>query len=197
MARLHTCDVYARVPGLSCAYYMTVPTYMSQVGPFVSTAVSAANTPSQWNLFYSFPLGLCAINVAATAYAFRDTVKLKLKSRAAAARGAGTDTNPQSVNKGAIKEIRDTVKLPSVWILSLFFFFFLGVAITASGWVVTYLVEVRNGDLSKVGYVNAGYSGGGFLGRVLLAEPVHRLGERRTIFVCAVLCLALQLVFWL
>lgn len=117
------------------------------IGPFVSTAVSAANTPSNWNLFYSFPLGLCAINVGVTAWAFRDTLRLKPTGNE-----TSQDTEARSsVNKSALRSVQETIKIPAVWILSLYFFFFLGVAITASGWVVTYLVEVRNGDVSKVG----------------------------------------------
>ncbi|PYH76864.1 hypothetical protein BO82DRAFT_295151 [Aspergillus uvarum CBS 121591] len=42
-----------------------------------------------------------------------------------------------------------------------------------------------------------GFYGGAFLGRLLLAEPPFRLGERRMIFLYAVLCVGLQLVFWL
>jgi len=48
-----------------------------------------------------------------------------------------------------------------------------------------------------MGYVQTGFAGGMFLGRVLLAEPTKRLGERRMVFMYAVLCLGLELVFWL
>lgn len=63
--------------------------------------------------------------------------------------------------------------------------------------MVEYLVKVRNGDIKDMGYVPAGYYGGAFLGRLVLAEPTHRLGERRMVFIYAVLCVGLQLVFWL
>lgn len=63
--------------------------------------------------------------------------------------------------------------------------------------MVEYLVRVREGDLAGMGYVPAGFYGGGFLGRLLLAEPTHRFGERRMIFLYALLCVGLQLVFWL
>lgn len=69
--------------------------------------------------------------------------------------------------------------------------------LTCLGWVVTYLVDVRKGDLSDMGYVPAGYYGGAFLGRLLLAEPTHRFGERLMVSVYVVICLALQLLFWL
>lgn len=63
--------------------------------------------------------------------------------------------------------------------------------------MVEYLVTVRDGEISKMGYVQTGFAGGMFLGRVLLAEPTKRLGERRMVFVYATLCLGLELVFWL
>ncbi len=48
-----------------------------------------------------------------------------------------------------------------------------------------------------MGYVPTGFYGGTFLGRLLLAEPTHRFGERRMLVLYALLCLGLQLVFWL
>ncbi|KID64751.1 Major facilitator superfamily domain, general substrate transporter, partial [Metarhizium brunneum ARSEF 3297] len=90
-----------------------------------------------------------------------------------------------------------TAATPSVWFLCAFFFFYLGSVLTAGGWVVEYLVDVRRGSLSQVGYVPAGFSGGALLGRLLLAEPTHRFGERGMVFVYCLLSTALQLVFWL
>jgi fucose permease len=69
--------------------------------------------------------------------------------------------------------------------------------LTSAGWVGTYLVDVRNGNLSDMGYVPSGFYGGAFLGRLLLAEPTHRFGERLMLSIYIVLCLALQLIFWL
>ena len=46
-------------------------------------------------------------------------------------------------------------------------------------------------------YVPTGFSGGSLLGRVLLIEPTYRFGERRMVTLYALVCLALQLVFWL
>lgn len=55
---------------------------------------------------------------------------------------------------------------------------------------------MRKSQLSKVGYVTTGFYGGLALGRLVLAEPTYRLGERRMLLLYSVLCLALQLVFW-
>ncbi|KAJ6020425.1 hypothetical protein N7540_005929 [Penicillium herquei] len=161
------------------------------VGPFVATAVASANTDSQWNLFYIFPLGLGVINLAFVSLAFHDRMSLSSK------RESAPGSRSTSTGKNAIREIKATLSTPGVWLLSLFFFFFLGASITAGGWMTEYLIKVRNGNVKDMGYVPAGFYGGGFLGRLLLAEPTHRLGERRMIFIYAVLCVELQLVFWL
>lgn len=44
--------------------------------------------------------------------------------------------------------------------------------------------------------MTTGFYGGLALGRLVLAEPTYRLGERRMLLLYSVLCLALQLVFW-
>ncbi|KAG0154917.1 hypothetical protein PDIDSM_490 [Penicillium digitatum] len=69
-------------------------------------------------------------------------------------------------------------------------------ALYAAGWssILSMSVTVM---LKEMGYVPAGFYGGAFLGRLILAEPTHRLGERRMIFIYALLCMGLQLVSWL
>ena len=34
------------------------------------------------------------------------------------------------------------------------------------------------------------------LGRLLLPEPIYRLGEKPVVLVCCIFCLALQIIFW-
>ncbi|KAE8355479.1 major facilitator superfamily domain-containing protein [Aspergillus coremiiformis] len=161
------------------------------VGPFLATAVASAGAKSRWELFYTAPLGLGVINFVLVVIAFRELLTWKRPTQ-----GEAQSTRRER-QKGAMKEVQNTLASPSVWILSLYFFFFLGAVITAGGWVVEYLVHVRNGDLRDMGYVPAGFYGGGFLGRLVLAEPTYRWGERRMIFIYILLCVGLELVFWL
>ncbi|OJJ08126.1 hypothetical protein ASPVEDRAFT_155847 [Aspergillus versicolor CBS 583.65] len=158
------------------------------VAPFVATGV-ASSSSSHWHFFYATPLGLGVLNLLLVWVAFREWSTIKKRSQ--------SEGVTPSRQHNALVEMQKTLGSAGVWLISLFFFFFLGAVITAGGWIVEYLVEVRNGDLDKMGYVPAGFYGGGFLGRLLLAEPTHRFGERRMIFVYIILCLALELVFWL
>lgn len=161
------------------------------VGPTVATAVASAEDPSRWYLFYTSLVAAGSINLLLVVIAFRDSITLK--SKLVVPEAENTITREPS----AFGEMKAVVRLASVWLLSLYFFFFLGAVLTASGWVVEYLVTVRDGELSEVGYVQTGFAGGTFLGRLLLAEPTKRLGERRMVFVYAMLCLGLELLFWL
>lgn len=63
--------------------------------------------------------------------------------------------------------------------------------------MVQYLVQVRHGKLSDMGYVPSGFYGGLTLGRLLLAEPTHRFGELRMLLLYTAVTFVMQLVFWL
>lgn len=95
------------------------------VGPFVATGVASANVDSKWYLFYLFPLGVGVVNLAFVAVSFRDRMATPTVLRGERA--------GRSVSNSALKEIKDTLSTPGVWLLSLFFFFFLGATITAGG----------------------------------------------------------------
>jgi fucose permease len=107
------------------------------------------------------------------------------------------ETSSELQHKTAGQLVKLTLKQSNLWYISVFFFFYLGMTLTASGWVVEYLVDVRDGDLERMSYVPAGFSGGCLLGRLLLPEPTHRYGERLMGTIYLVICLGVQLVFWL
>lgn len=169
------------------------------VAPFAASPIAAAQEPSVWYLFYTVPAGLGFINLLMCLFAFRDTVRLRRKTTPRSAHDAAptsADTS-DSQQKTAGYLIKKTLKQSSLWYISVFFFFYLGMTLTASGWVVEYLVDVRDGDLERVSYVPAGFSGGCLLGRLLLPEPTHQYGERLMGTIYLAICLGVQLVFWL
>ncbi|KAL4883161.1 putative MFS transporter [Aspergillus karnatakaensis] len=157
------------------------------VGPILATAIASSGPDSIWGLFYMVPLGLAVLNLGSVCHAFRESIIMR----------AAAEDQERASQRNAVSDIKKTLGNGSVWLLSLFFFCLLGTVTTASGWIVEYLVHARGGDVTYMGYVPAGFNGGSFLGRLLLAEPTYRLGERRMVFLYTVLCLGFQLVFWL
>jgi fucose permease len=168
------------------------------IAPFTASPIASAQEPSVWYLFYTVPAGLGFINLLMCLFAFRDTVRIK--SRAQRSRSDWTLAEghaSESQHKAASQLIKKTLRQSNLWYISVFFFFYLGMTLTASGWVVEYLVDVRDGVLERVSYVPAGFSGGSLLGRLLLPEPTHRYGERLMGTIYLVICIGVQLVFWL
>jgi fucose permease len=170
----------------------------SLVAPFAASPIASAKSPSVWYLFYTVPAGLGAINLVMCLLAFRDTFRLKGKPQSSSINADSQDgQTSESQHKTASQLLKRTLKQSSLWYISVFFFFYLGMTLTASGWVVEYLVDVRDGDLERVSYVPAGFSGGCLLGRLLLPEPTHKYGERLMGTIYLTICLGVQLVFWL
>lgn len=156
------------------------------VGPLIASAI-ASNSNGNWAAFYYVPTGIGALNVVFCSYAFQDETALRRPREQIA---------EQRASATALIELKATLKQKAVWLVSLFFFLYLGAALTAGGWVVEFLVVVRDGRLSQVGYISSAYMGGTALGRFLLAEPTFRLGEKRMLLLYSVIALALQIVFW-
>jgi hypothetical protein len=98
------------------------------VSPFVATAIASAQTPSRWTLFYTFPLGLSVINLTAVTIIFRESVNM-VKSTSS----TGAAIQRAARNKSAMEEVRQMLKQRNIWLISLFFFFSLGVSTTSSG----------------------------------------------------------------
>lgn len=175
------------------------------IGPLIAATI-ASTFGGQWEAFYVsthdqihpgsltafqyVPTGIGVFNLAMTIYAFKNEIPSYLSLRHKEQRHA------QRRSAAAMRELTATLKLKSVWLLSMFFFVHLGAGITAGGWVVEYLHVARGGDLSRVGYISSAFYGGIALGRFALAEPTYRIGEKRMLLLYALLTFALQIVFW-
>jgi fucose permease len=160
------------------------------VGPLMAAAI-ASNVPKSWAFFYFVPLGMGVLNLGLCIWAFRKETVFAMRRD-----GTASETTEHRRSAVALTEFKATVRQKSVWLLSIFFFLYLGAAITAGGWVVEFLATVRHGSLSRVGYISAAYYGGIAAGRLLLAEPTFRFGEKRMLLAYALLALAFQIIFW-
>lgn len=155
-------------------------------GPLIASAI-ASHSNGAWATFYYVPTGIGALNLMLCSFAFGHETCLSRTRH---------QTSGQRASTTVLFELKATLKLKEVWLMSVFFFLYLGAAITAGGWVVEFLVLVRDGRLSRVGYISSAYMGGTALGRILLAEPTFRLGEKRMLLLYSIIAIALQIVFW-
>jgi len=98
------------------------------VSPFVATPIAASMQP-RWSIFYVFLVGLGFINMVGVLVAFRDSIRILPRSSAASEGGGHAPGRGAEALRGMTK----TLRLRSVWLLGLFFFFNLGIGITAGG----------------------------------------------------------------
>ena len=113
----------------------------NMTGPFVAAAIAES---SRWNFFYFYTIGVGCVNLGLVITAFGDKI---IKQNTGVAPTVGTE---MSRSNKAMREFKDTLKLPSVWLVSLFFFFFLGAGITAGG-MHTSRIHISHADHSRVG----------------------------------------------
>ncbi|GAA6010038.1 hypothetical protein JCM10207_007529 [Rhodosporidiobolus poonsookiae] len=78
---------------------------------------------------------------------------------------------------------------------SLFVFLYVGSEVSMGGWVVTFLIENRDGG-PDAGYVATGYWLGLFLGRLLLNPVTAWVGEQRSIYLYTAVALCLEFAVW-
>ena len=163
------------------------------IGPLIATAMVSHGSP--WSRFYFLSLGVTLATLVFGGWAFWNyeleaPVRLLTSlERTASRRSAGELTRGQLLLL-ALKN-RTTI------LGALFIFAYQGAEVSISGWVISFLISYRNGDPSEVGYVTAGFWGGITLGRFLLSNPAHKIGEKVFVTVVIVLAAAFQLVVWL
>jgi len=82
--------------------------------------------------------------------------------------------------------LRQILSQKMVHYLAFFVLVYVGVEVTIGGWIVTYIIELRNGGPDS-GYISAGFFGGLMVGRVALLWVNQKLGEKRAVFLYTVL----------
>ncbi|GAA6017724.1 hypothetical protein JCM10207_000476 [Rhodosporidiobolus poonsookiae] len=77
----------------------------------------------------------------------------------------------------------------------LFIFFYVGSSVSMGGWIVTYLINERDGG-SKAGYVSTAYWGGIVVGRIALIPVTAWLGEQNAVLIYTSIAISLEFVIW-
>ncbi|KAK6587052.1 hypothetical protein PZA11_000342 [Diplocarpon coronariae] len=155
------------------------------ISPIVATAM-VAKAGLQWYTFFYVMLGLSVVELILSPIFFR-------KATGAAYRAAHVTSNEASGQS----RTREALKSPVTWICALFLLLYIGVEVSLGGWLVTFMLRVRNGEEFECGLVVTGFWLGITLGRVVLGFVTGKLGEKISIAAYIVICLGLVLCFWL
>lgn len=158
------------------------------IAPLIATAL--ASNGVHWTFFYIINVTLSAFNLIFAGWAFRG-YETDMPVQAQAGQNQNID-GPAKKNP-----IWRAVKTKATLLGALFIFAYQGAEVSISGWIVSFLINYRNGDPAHVGYVSAGFWAGITVGRFVLSYPARRLGERLAVFFLVAGAIAFQIMCWL
>ncbi len=92
---------------------------------------------------------------------------------------------------------RHVIKQPLTWVVAVFLLGYIGAEVSLGGWIPTFMIKVRHAEPFLAGLSVTMFWLGLTLGRVILGFVTGRIGEKLAITVYILLCIALQLLYWL
>lgn len=138
------------------------------IGPLIMTGVLGAGLSWRWGY------GLVAAGQLALAAAFALTVRAWQDRSAAGA--------PAAPSPAVAVPVRETLRLPAVWLGALAFAVYIGVEAGAGLWAFLLLTEGRGLPAATAGICVSGYWTSLFLGRVVQGMVAERFGSVRVLW---------------
>src|SRR5699024_7128486 len=124
----------------------------------VATAIASSGVV--WSRFYAVAVAIAVMNGIYAGYIFWGFQSDEQVVSSTSASSAPAPSKAQL--------LRRALKSPVTLLGAIFIFAYQGAEVSISGWIISFLVTVRGGDLSAVGNVTAGFWGGIAVGRFLL-----------------------------
>ncbi|KAL9584869.1 MAG: hypothetical protein Q9212_001866 [Teloschistes hypoglaucus] len=158
------------------------------LGPLMATGLVSGG--SSWSVFYFISIGITVVNMCMAYWAFRTyEIDNSAQHHTLLRTPSGRQTSKSRLLTLALKN-KTTV------LGSFFIFAYQGAEVSISGWVISFLINYRHGDPSRVGYVTAGFWAGITIGRFALSHPAHKIGEKRAVIGLVVGAALFQLLVW-
>ncbi|KAL3462687.1 major facilitator superfamily domain-containing protein [Aspergillus heterothallicus] len=174
------------------------------LAPLVATSLITEAKVGWWYFYYimgtyTIQVACAAIEVATCIWAFRTS-----DAASFAAEQASQNSSSSSSPSGGDAEpggVRRALFVPRyawvTWILAFFLLGYVGVEVAIGGWIVTFLMRVRDGGDFASGMGSTGFWLGITCGRVVLGFVTPRIGEKIAIVIYYILAIALALILWL
>lgn len=154
------------------------------VAPLVATAM-VVKLGLEWFAFYRVMIGVvCCELVFGLASFWRATGAAYRQELRGGGHGEGVAT-------------RTVLGEPVTWLVAVFLLGYTGAEVSLGGWIPTFMMEVRKADPFLAGVTATLFWLGLSLGRVVLGFVTGRLGEKAAITGYLLLCMALELLYWL
>ncbi|MGC4789943.1 MFS transporter [Micromonospora sp. DT178] len=139
------------------------------LGPLIMTGALSVGLSWRWGY------GLVAGAQLALAAAFALTVRA-WRDRAPAREPAGSAAGEAAVAPPTVTRVRETLRLPAVWLGASAFAVYVAIEVAAGLWAFLLLTEGRGLGAAVAGVCVSGYWGSLFVGRVVQGVVAERLG---------------------
>ncbi|KAF1919531.1 major facilitator superfamily domain-containing protein [Ampelomyces quisqualis] len=165
------------------------------IAPIAGTALVSQGI--LWSRFYFLAVGLRICCIASAGWAFWSYSEDAEPTLLTALEATSSRQTAAADAANKFKELKVALKNKVTIFGALFIFAYQGAEVSISGWIISYLINYRDGDPAKVGYVTAGFWGGITLGRFVLTHAAPKIGERNFVIILTLGTFALQLLSWL
>jgi len=155
------------------------------IGPLAATAMVTHGLI--WSRFYVIPLCVAAFNLVFAGWSFWHYEAESAASLLPSSKG------PIAVQ---FSNMARAFKSKVVLLGALFIFAYQGAEVSISGWIISFLITVRHGNPSSVGYVTSGFWCGITIGRFFLSPVAHRIGEKPFVYAMVLGSAVFELLVW-
>ncbi|QIW99030.1 hypothetical protein AMS68_004548 [Peltaster fructicola] len=158
------------------------------ISPLLATTmITQAGLP--WYTWYYVMIGCSAVELGTSVHAFWKATGAKFREQ-----------HPRTTNNSGSRLKEAILQRPAArvtWLCALFFLGYVGVEVALGGWIVTFMIRVRNGEPFAAGITATGFWLGITIGRFVLGFITPRIGEKLAISIYLPLAMAMELLFWL
>ncbi|EGR52902.1 uncharacterized protein TRIREDRAFT_54632 [Trichoderma reesei QM6a] len=155
------------------------------LSPILITRI--ATKVEHWWIFYTMMTGLACVACAGVTSSFWDDAGAGFHRQSVAPRG---NANAQP---GTIKVLKNKITLT----FSAFMVLYVGSEVTIGGWLLTFMMSVRNGSPTASSLATSGFWIGLTVGRFALGWVTGYVGEKVMVTVYLLSAIGLELGFWL
>ncbi|KDQ58458.1 hypothetical protein JAAARDRAFT_128981 [Jaapia argillacea MUCL 33604] len=139
-----------------------------------------------WSFHFLISVGMAVLNTIVLSAVFRFQTQEEAMAEAGQAPG-----EPDTM-RGS--KYRHMMGQKSIHFLALFCLIYVGVEVRPS-WIVTFIERERGGGPSS-GYISSGFFAGLTIGRLSLLWINRKVGERRVLFIYALIAIGLEITIW-
>ncbi|KXJ88448.1 major facilitator superfamily domain-containing protein [Microdochium bolleyi] len=164
------------------------------LAPLIATTlITKAGTG--WWYYYYIMIGMASLELVSTTYTFW--------SATGDMTATTTDEAVASIQKkkkksgGLRHALLHRPGARVTWLCAIFLLGYVGVEVALGGWIVEFMIQVRQGEAFASGMAAMGFWLGITVGRVILGFVTPRIGERLAITIYLPIAIGLQILFWL